>query len=71
MSRRRPSPQELYYLSIEREEERERYNQFLQEKGHENTPHHADLYVIGRGYVGMKARNTIDTARISLPYMYG
>lgn len=70
MSRRRPSQQELHYQSIEREQERARYNQFLQDNGYENTPHHADLYVIGRGYVGMKARDTIEMLAGSLPYMY-
>jgi len=70
MSRRRPSPQELYYQSIERDQERERYNQFLQDNGYDNTPHHAHLYVMRMRYVGMKARDTIEMLAGSLPHMY-
>ncbi|WES67726.1 hypothetical protein [Superficieibacter sp. HKU1] len=70
MSRRRPTPQELYYQAIEKQQERERYNQFLQDNGYENTPHNAHLYANGRGYVGMKARDTIEMLAGSLPYMY-
>lgn len=70
MSRRRPTPQERYYQSIEREQERERYNQFLQDNGYENTPENAHLYVLRMRYVGMKARDTIEMLAGSLPYMY-
>lgn len=70
MSRRSPTPQELYYQSIERQQERERYNQFLNENGYENTPDNACLYVNRRGYVGMQARDTIIMLAGDLPYMY-
>ncbi|HDR2890267.1 TPA: hypothetical protein I4G69_001096 [Enterobacter asburiae] len=59
MSPRRPTPQELYFLSVERQQERERYNEFLTNRGYENNPDSAHLYTMSRGYIGMKARDPI------------
>jgi hypothetical protein len=70
MSKRRPTHQELYYQSIEREQERERYNQFLETNGYDNTPDNANLYTNRQGYTGNKARETIMMLAGSLPYMY-
>ena len=70
MSPRRPTPQKLYFQSIERQQERERYNEFLNSRGYENSPDSANLYTISRGYTGMKARDTIIMLAGELPYMY-
>jgi hypothetical protein len=43
MSPRRPTPQKLYFQSIERQQERERYNEFLTSRGYENSPDSAHL----------------------------
>lgn len=70
MSRRRPTPQELHFRSMERQLERERYRLFLEANGYDNTPHHANLYTNQQGYTGNKARDTIMMLAGDLPYMY-
>lgn len=70
MSRRRPSVQELTLRSIERTQERERYETFLQSNGYENTPHYAHVYTMRQGYSGQKARDTIILLAGSLPEQY-
>lgn len=70
MSRRRPTHQELYYRSIEQQQEREKYRIFLETNGYDNTPQHANLYTNQQGYSGNKARDTIIMLAGELPYMY-
>ncbi|CAI1987943.1 MULTISPECIES: hypothetical protein [Serratia] len=66
----RKSPNQLHWESIERQQLVDEYNRFLQENGYENNPDNANLFVIRKGMVGMKARDTIEALAGGLPAFY-